>query len=129
MASGEAALAGTFPSAGDEKDRIASLQQNIGNLKCRIAIQSNVENGAVNLLAPKRSEGVSNPSERAHRITAQAADQFLQLHGNERLVLDEEQSQASQRLARLAELGFDQIAHHCGPGSSGNTITHSMPSR
>src|SRR5437763_1083154 len=115
--------------AGDEKDRIGSLQQNIGDLKRRIAIQSNIENRPVHVLAPTHFEGVSNASERANRLTAQAADQFLQLHGNERLVFDEEQSQASQRLVRLAELSCDLVAHHCGTGSNGNTITHSMPSR
>ncbi len=77
--------------AGDEKDRIGSLQQNIRDLKCCLAIQSNVENSTVNPLAPERFEGLSNASEWAYCLTAQAADQFFQLHGNESLVLDEEQ--------------------------------------
>jgi hypothetical protein len=63
--------------AGDEKDWISSLQKNVGDLKSGLAIEPNVENGAVNPLAPERFEGVPNAAERAHRLAAEGTDQIL----------------------------------------------------
>ena len=41
--------------SGDKKKRLGSLQQNVGDLKCRIAIQSNVKNRTIKSLRPSAS--------------------------------------------------------------------------
>jgi hypothetical protein len=59
--------------AGDEKDWISSLQKNVGDLKSGLAIEPNVENGAVNPLAPEATRPCgtvafgSHPWRRARR--------------------------------------------------------------
>ena len=112
--------------AGRQENRYTARNQHRGHWFDRLTIEPDVENRAIEYLLLYRSECWLQTPERANDLRAQSAENVLDLHRYEELILDNQNSPALERLLHGSILNLSAVEMPLP--AKGNRMVHSTPS-